>query len=79
MRWINGTRLDDRIIRCDWDCGFVGKITHFLERIRVEHIELTCSLESELTFISLCFIRTPSRNQDNIDKLSGGDPSLDDK
>merc|ERR1712035_176802 len=23
MRWTNGTRLDDRIIRCDWDCGFV--------------------------------------------------------
>ena len=25
MRWINGTRLDDRIIRSDWDCGFIGK------------------------------------------------------
>ncbi|CAL4065744.1 unnamed protein product [Meganyctiphanes norvegica] len=23
MRYINGTRLDDRIIRCDWDAGFV--------------------------------------------------------
>jgi len=22
MRYINGTRLDDRIIRCDWDAGF---------------------------------------------------------
>jgi len=23
LRYINGTRLDDRIIRCDWDAGFV--------------------------------------------------------
>lgn len=23
MRYINGTRLDDRIIRTDWDAGFV--------------------------------------------------------
>jgi len=23
MRYINGTRLDDRIIRTDWDWGFV--------------------------------------------------------
>lgn len=23
MRYVNGTRLDDRIIRTDWDAGFV--------------------------------------------------------
>ncbi|CAD5226299.1 unnamed protein product [Bursaphelenchus okinawaensis] len=23
IRYINGTRLDDRVIRCDWDAGFV--------------------------------------------------------
>lgn len=23
MRYINGTRLDDRIIRTDWDAGFI--------------------------------------------------------
>lgn len=23
MRYINGTRLDDRIVRTDWDAGFV--------------------------------------------------------
>nr|XP_027197519.1 nuclear cap-binding protein subunit 2-like [Dermatophagoides pteronyssinus] len=23
MQWINGTRLDNRIIRCDWDAGFI--------------------------------------------------------
>ena len=22
MRYITGTRLDDRIVRCDWDVGF---------------------------------------------------------
>ncbi len=23
MRYVNGTRLDDRIIRTDWDTGFI--------------------------------------------------------
>lgn len=23
MRYINGTRLDDRIVRIDWDAGFI--------------------------------------------------------
>lgn len=23
MRFVNGTRLDDRIVRTDWDAGFV--------------------------------------------------------
>lgn len=23
MRYINGTRLDDRIVRVDWDAGFI--------------------------------------------------------
>lgn len=23
MRYVNGTRLDDRIVRVDWDAGFV--------------------------------------------------------
>ena len=23
MRYVNGTRLDDRIIRTDWDAGFI--------------------------------------------------------
>jgi len=22
LRYVNGTRLDDRVIRCDWDAGF---------------------------------------------------------
>ena len=26
MRWVNGTRLDDRIVRSDWDCGFIGNL-----------------------------------------------------
>ena len=29
LRWVNGTRLDDRIIRTDWDAGFVGKFLKF--------------------------------------------------
>ena len=23
MRYVNGTRLDDRIVRTDWDAGFI--------------------------------------------------------
>ena len=23
VKYINGTKLDDRVIRCDWDAGFV--------------------------------------------------------
>lgn len=23
MRYVNGTRLDDRIVRVDWDAGFI--------------------------------------------------------
>ena len=44
--------------------GFSGysKISRLLERIRIEHIKLICSLESELTFMSLCFIKSRSRN-----------------
>lgn len=41
-RYINGTRLDDRIVRTDWDAGFVegrqygrgktgGQVIEFLE------------------------------------------------
>ena len=35
--------------------GF-SKITHFLERILMEHKELICSLEPKLTLVSICSI-----------------------
>ena len=38
-----------------------SKISHFLERILMEHTELICSLESKLFFISIRSIRTCSR------------------
>ena len=41
-----------------------SKITQFLDRILMEHIELICSLECELALLSLCPIRTFSRNRD---------------
>ena len=41
-------------------CAF-SKISHFPERICIEHIELICSLESELTLFSICSIRIPSK------------------
>ena len=36
-------------------------ITHFLEGILMEHMKPFCSIESWLTFLSLCSIRIPSR------------------
>ena len=44
-----------------------SRISYFLERILMEHIELNCSLDSELTFISICSIKIPSRNRDIFD------------
>ena len=38
-----------------------SKKSHFLERIPVEYIELICSLESKLIFMSICSIRIRSR------------------
>ena len=45
-----------------------SKITHFLERISMEHIELICSFESELSLTRICSIRIPSGNQDIFEK-----------
>ena len=47
--------------------GF-STISPFLEGILMEHIKLICSLESRLTFFSICSIRVPSRNRDIIEK-----------
>ena len=41
-----------------------SKIAYFLERILMEHIEMVCSLEFELFFISICSIRIRSRKRD---------------
>ena len=43
-------------------------ITFFLERILMEHKEIICSLESQLTLTSICSIRIPFRNQDKLKK-----------
>ena len=44
------------------------KITHFLEQILMENIELVCSLGFELTLISICSIRNRSRKWDVFEK-----------
>ena len=41
-----------------------SSVSQFLERVLMEHIESICSLESKLTFMSICSIRIPSRNRD---------------
>ena len=45
-------------------------ISRFLERILMEHIELICSLESELNYFSICSIRIPPKNGDIFEKSS---------
>merc|ERR1712189_116894 len=44
------------------------KISLFLERVLMEHIELFCSSDFKLTLMSICSIRTPSRNGDIFEK-----------
>ena len=39
------------------------QISLFLEGIQIEHTYEKCSSESQLFFISICFIRIPSRNR----------------
>ena len=45
--------------------GF-SMISHFLDRILMEHIEPICSLESKLTFISICSTGIRSRTRDIV-------------
>ena len=43
-------------------------IPNFLEQILMEHIELICSSESKISFISAHSVRIPSRNRDIFEK-----------
>ena len=47
----------------------LSKITRVLERIPMEHIDSICSSKSDLFFVSLCSIRIPYRNRDNVDNF----------
>ena len=49
--------------------GVFLKTLHFLEQVVIENTELSCSLESELTLISIYSIAIPSGNR-NIFKKS---------
>lgn len=59
MRYINGTRLDDRIIRTDWDAGFIegrqygrgktgGQVHHIILIIKVASVMLQSDLLIQL-------------------------------
>ena len=52
------------------DFKFFGfsKISHFLERILMEHIDMKNSLDSQLQIDSLCSIRIHSRSRDIVEK-----------
>ena len=51
-------------LKLDW----LSKISNFVERIQVEHIELICSLGFELTLKPICSIWNHSRKQDFFEK-----------
>ena len=51
------------VVRCQKSSHF-SKITHFLERILMEHIDITVSLESQLRISSISSIGIPSENRD---------------
>ena len=55
--------LELRICRSD-----LSTISRFLERFLIERIELVCSLECDLTFISICSVRIRSRKRDIFEK-----------
>ena len=40
----------------------------FLERFPMEHIQTKCSIESQLFFVSICSIRIPLQNTQEIEK-----------
>ena len=50
--------------------NFKNTITWVLERIWMKYVDLICSLQSKPCFISICSIRTRSRNQDIFEDSS---------
>ena len=54
--------------RLELSCCELWKISYFLERFRMEHIELNCSFDSKVFFLSLCSIRIRSRKWDIFKK-----------
>ena len=59
---------EELYIRIEMTLHSFFDIINFVERIIIEHIELICSLESELSLMSICSIRTPSTNKANFKK-----------
>ena len=67
--WIDPVSKSKRIsVWLELRCSVFLKVTHFLEQIRMEHIELIRSSESELTFISIFSTEYYSRDWDIFEK-----------
>ena len=47
--------------RLELCCSFFSRISHFLERILMEHIDIKRSLDSKLQIYFVCFIRISTR------------------
>ena len=56
--------LQNRILQMDWNyaASFLSKISHFLERILMEHIDKKNSLDSKQQVCRIYFIEIRSRN-----------------
>ena len=54
--------------RLDVRCYGFSKISHFLERVPMEHIETKNSSDSKLQIGTICSISNHSRNRDNFEK-----------
>lgn len=54
FRYINGTRLDDRIIRCDWDAGFIEGRQYGRGKTGGQ-VSWQCTNKESLVIINECF------------------------
>ena len=60
--------LRRQVKKYDFFSFFFSKISYFLERVLVEHIDMKDSLDSSLQTCSLCSIRIRSRKLDMFKK-----------
>ena len=65
------TAMDPKLLVLYRGCKYAAHfstISHFLERILMEHIDLKKSLDSKLQIYSICFTRIRSRSWDVVEK-----------
>ena len=65
MRYVNGTRLDDRIVRTDWDAGFKEGRQYGRGKTggQVSYISANCKLQNTLQGFFLDIIKETEKIQ----------------